>query len=83
MIFLLAESASHHSVVVARPDPLSNFSVQAVKQGPPWAVDAWGVGCLMQEAFSGRQLSRTEDLRDTDPIPKPILQVHIPHSHLA
>ena len=49
--------------------------MQAVKEGPPWAVDAWGVGCLMQEAFSGRLLMQTEDLRNTEQIPKAILQV--------
>ena len=46
-----------------------------MKEGPPWAVDAWGVGCLMQEAFSGRQLTQTEDLRNTEQIPRAILQV--------
>ena len=49
--------------------------MQAVKEGPPWAVDAWGVGCLMQEAFSGRLLTQTEDLRNTEQIPKAVLQV--------
>jgi hypothetical protein len=38
---------------------------QAVKDGPSWAVDAWGLGCLIQEVFSGRPLARTEDLRNT------------------
>ena len=38
-------------------------------------MDAWGLGCLMQEAFGGRELARTEDLRNTVSIPKPALQV--------
>ena len=41
------------------------------------------MGCLMQEAFSGHLLSRIEDLRNTEPIPKPILQVgntSVPHT---
>ena len=38
---------------------------QAVKEGPAWAVDAWGLGCLMQEVYSGNSLTRTEDLRNT------------------
>ena len=53
-----------------------------MKEGPPWAVDAWGVGCLMQEAFSGRQLMQTEDLRNIEQIPKAILQV-CQHPRLA
>jgi len=36
------------------------------------AVDAWGVGCLVQEVFSGRKLMRTEDLRELAHIP-PVL----------
>lgn len=51
-----------------------------VQQSPPWAVDAWGLGCLMQEAFSGQQLARTEDLRSTAHIPPPVLQVNPPHA---
>lgn len=47
----------------------------AVQQGPPWAVDAWGLGCLMQEAYSGQALARTEELRNTAPLPKAILPV--------
>ncbi|PRW61211.1 putative inactive serine threonine- kinase scy1 isoform X1 [Chlorella sorokiniana] len=46
---------------------------QAVKDGPAWAVDAWGLGCLMQEVYSGAPLARTEDLRNTDRIPKDLL----------
>ena len=49
--------------------------MQVVAQSPPWAVDAWGLGCLMQEAFGGQELQRTEDLRNTESIPKPALQV--------
>ena len=48
---------------------------QAVQQGPPWAVDAWGLGCLIQEAYTGRELARTEELRDTSSIPKSVLPV--------
>jgi len=48
---------------------------QTVQQSPPWAVDAWGLGCLMQEAFTGRTLTRTEELRNTESIPQAVLQV--------
>ena len=46
-----------------------------MQQGPPCAVDAWGLGCLMQEAYSGQALTRTEELRNTAPLPKAILPV--------
>ena len=48
---------------------------QMVQQSPPWAVDAWGLGCLMQEAFSGRTLTRTQELRNTESVPQAVLQV--------
>lgn len=50
---------------------------ELVQQSPVWAVDAWGMGCLMQEGFSGRPLSRTEDLRNTRAIPQAVLQVEL------
>ena len=37
------------------------------------AVDAWGLGCLIQEVYRGSPLTRTEELRDTSSIPKNIL----------
>lgn len=49
----------------------------AIPQGPPWAVDAWGLGCLLQETFSGQRLLRAEDLRQTASIPPGILQVPV------
>lgn len=33
------------------------------------AVDAWGVGCLIQEIFSAHKMARTEELRDLSRIP--------------
>lgn len=51
---------------------------ELVQQSPVWAVDAWGMGCLMQEAFSGRPLARTEDLRNTSAIPQAVLQARLP-----
>jgi len=33
-------------------------------------VDAWGVGCFIQEIFSGRKLTRTEELRELSRIPQ-------------
>ena len=34
------------------------------------AVDAWGVGCFIQEIFTGRKLTRTEELRELSHIPQ-------------
>lgn len=46
---------------------------EAVRSGPSWALDAWGLGCLIQEIYSGSSLVRTEDLRVTDNIPQALL----------
>ena len=51
-------------------------ALQAVRESPPWAVDAWGLGCLMQELYSGQPLARMEDLRNTEPVPKELLQYY-------
>ncbi|CAI7802369.1 unnamed protein product [Closterium sp. NIES-53] len=45
----------------------------AIRKGPPYAIDSWGLGCLIQEVFSGHQLTRTEELRNTACIPKTLL----------
>lgn len=52
-----------------RPPELS----KGATDGPVWAVDAWGLGCLMQEAFNGRALSGPEQLTNTTAIPKPLV----------
>ncbi|KAL4446317.1 hypothetical protein ABPG77_003124 [Micractinium sp. CCAP 211/92] len=59
-----------------KPGEVAKRDWQAVKDGPAWAVDAWGLGCLMQEVYSGQPLARTEDLRNTDHIPKELLQYY-------
>ena len=56
---------------------------QLVRGSPVWAVDAWGLGCLMQESFSGRPLARTEDLRNTSSIPQAVLQARRLSPHLG
>ncbi|XP_075514198.1 uncharacterized protein LOC142549241 [Primulina tabacum] len=45
----------------------------AVRKSPPWAIDSWGLGCLIYELFSGAKLSKTEELRNTSSIPKSLL----------
>ena len=64
-----------------KPAEVAKEDWEAVSQSPPWAIDSWGLGCLMQEAFSATPLKRTEDLRNLDHIPKPIAQVLFPLSH--
>ena len=43
---------------------------EVVADGPVWAVDAWGLGCLMQETFSGSAMTAKEDLKRIDCIPQ-------------
>ncbi|XP_027933953.1 N-terminal kinase-like protein isoform X1 [Vigna unguiculata] len=44
-----------------------------IKKSPPWAIDSWGMGCLIYELFSGLKLGKTEELRNTVFIPKSLL----------
>ncbi|KAJ8472085.1 hypothetical protein OPV22_026428 [Ensete ventricosum] len=45
----------------------------SIRKSPPWAIDSWGLGCLIYELFSGMKLSKTEELRNTSFIPKSLL----------
>jgi SCY1-like protein 1 len=56
-----------------KPGEVGKQNWEAVRDSPEWSVDAWGLGCLIQEVYSGNSLSRTEDLRVTDNIPKNLL----------
>ncbi|XP_047955208.1 probable inactive serine/threonine-protein kinase scy1 isoform X1 [Salvia hispanica] len=53
---------------------LSKSDWSAIRKSPPWALDSWGLGCLIYELFSGMKLGRTEELRNTANIPKSLLQ---------
>ncbi|KAL3698434.1 hypothetical protein R1sor_012510 [Riccia sorocarpa] len=44
-----------------------------IRKSSPWALDSWGLGCLIYELFLGSKLTRTEDLRNTQSIPKTLL----------
>ncbi|KAK4383153.1 putative inactive serine/threonine-protein kinase scy1 [Sesamum angolense] len=57
-----------------KPMELSKSDWAAIRNSPPWAIDSWGLGCLIYELFSGMKLSRTEELRNTASIPKSLLQ---------
>ncbi|CAD6229331.1 unnamed protein product [Miscanthus lutarioriparius] len=52
---------------------LSKSDWASIRKSPPWAIDSWGLGCLIYELFSGAKLARTEDLRNTASIPKSLL----------
>lgn len=52
-----------------KPEEVRKCAWSTLAQAPPWAVDAWGLGCLVHEAFAGRRLARTEELRDLSCIP--------------
>ncbi|KAH7654086.1 Protein kinase-like (PK-like) protein [Dioscorea alata] len=45
----------------------------AIRKSPPWAIDSWGLGCLIYELFTGLKLTKTEELRNTAHIPKSLL----------
>ncbi|GLI62075.1 hypothetical protein VaNZ11_004633 [Volvox africanus] len=57
-----------------KPAELARCEWEVVRQGPPWAVDAWGLGCLTQEVFSCTEMSSVENLRHTEVIPPALLQ---------
>ncbi len=46
-----------------KPAELAKSEWETIQQSPPWAVDAWGLGCLMQEVFSGEPMAQVENLR--------------------
>ncbi|XP_075666303.1 uncharacterized protein LOC142636110 isoform X1 [Castanea sativa] len=56
-----------------KPTELVNSDWAAIRKSPPWAIDSWGLGCLIYELFSGMKLGRTEELKNTASIPKSLL----------
>ncbi|KAJ6884428.1 N-terminal kinase-like protein [Populus alba x Populus x berolinensis] len=57
-----------------KPMELAKSDWVAIRKSPPWAIDSWGLGCLIYELFSGMKLGKTEELRNTSSIPKSLLQ---------
>ncbi|KAK8612096.1 hypothetical protein V6N13_092215 [Hibiscus sabdariffa] len=53
-----------------KPVELAKCDWVAIRKAPPWAIDSWGLGCLIYEIFSGMKLGKTEELRNTSSIPK-------------
>ncbi|XP_010252047.1 PREDICTED: probable inactive serine/threonine-protein kinase scy1 isoform X2 [Nelumbo nucifera] len=56
-----------------KPMELSKSDWALIRKSPPWAIDSWGLGCLIYELFSGMRLAKTEDLRNTASISKSLL----------
>lgn len=56
-----------------KPAELGKNDWSTIRKSPPWAIDSWGLGCFIQELFSGSKLLKTEDLRNTVSIPKTLL----------
>ena len=56
-----------------KPAEFAKGDWETIHSSPPWAIDAWGLGCLIQEVFAQNQLNRTEDLRRTQHIPQALL----------
>ncbi|KAL6525391.1 hypothetical protein OROHE_015698 [Orobanche hederae] len=56
-----------------KPVELLKSDWTAVRRSPPWAIDSWGLGCLIYELFSGMRLSKRKELGNTASIPKALL----------
>uniref|UniRef100_A0A5B6ZKC4 Putative N-terminal kinase-like protein n=2 Tax=Davidia involucrata TaxID=16924 RepID=A0A5B6ZKC4_DAVIN len=56
-----------------KPMELVKSDWTMIRKSPPWAIDSWGLGCLIYELFSGMKLSKTEELRNTASTPKSLL----------
>ncbi|KQK11900.2 hypothetical protein BRADI_1g00390v3, partial [Brachypodium distachyon] len=59
-----------------KPMELTKSGWASIRKSPPWAIDSWGLGCLIYELFSGAKLARTEDLQNTTSIPKSLLPAY-------
>ena len=57
-----------------KPEEYRRGDWASVPEGPPWAIDAWGLGCLIQEVYRGEPLQRTDQLRETSRIPPALLK---------
>lgn len=56
-----------------KPVELAKSDWTSIRKSPPWAIDSWGLGCLIYEIFSGLKISKTEELRNTSSLPKSLL----------
>jgi hypothetical protein len=66
-----------------KPEELRNGDMATITSSPPWAVDAWGLGCFWQELFSGTPLQDMGQLRNIDSLPKQVRKEGQAHTHVA
>lgn len=57
-----------------KPEEFRRGDWVSIPEGPPWAIDAWGLGCLIQEVYSGGALRGTDQLREVSCIPQTLLK---------
>ena len=57
-----------------KPEEFRRGDWVSIPEGPSWAIDAWGLGCLIQEVFRGEGLRGTDQLREIDCIPQALLK---------
>ena len=56
-----------------KPSELGRSEWETIRQSPPYSVDSWGLGCLIQEICSNGYMSSVEALRNTEVIPPALL----------
>ena len=52
------------------PGEVHNKDWIAVADGPEWGIDAWGLGCFLQEIFRRKPLDAMAQLKEIQPIPR-------------
>jgi len=57
-----------------KPEELRKGEFSLIKRSPPWAVDAWGLGCFWMELFTGRELASMNELRDVGSLPEAVVK---------
>ncbi|KAI3831827.1 hypothetical protein MKX03_022199 [Papaver bracteatum] len=56
-----------------KPMELIKSDWAAIRKSPPYAIDSWGLGCLIYELFSGTKLAETKELCNSSSIPESLL----------
>ncbi|KAL2645070.1 hypothetical protein R1flu_012657 [Riccia fluitans] len=60
-----------------KPQELVKADWSTIRKSAPWAIDSWGLGCLLYELFSGSKLTRGEELRHTEVIPLELVPAYL------
>ena len=60
-----------------KPSEIAKCEWSVIQQGPPWAVDSWGLGCLMQVSYYAVMCKLAlEHIRNTQRIPTMLQTLH-------